>query len=383
MPTITEAKSRIALLKKCSTKASVTPAYLGEVLDAMTDATADEIGAVSKIANMAYTDIDLVVSRNDATFTASYGENQTRDCILSSATTSTAGLISAKDKVKLDGIANPKKIIAGRCIPLKARVGSCYYFADGLPKIKVPNPGHKDYVKYYRSDPVRHEKIRETLHDQGGEIFHNASIYPKEGGGREQFYKEIAGGQKIFIFVHPTIAEIPTNNREYHGSYARDMGVFVTIKPHEGFVTFQDLEIRSVSREELPELPTVSPYIYITNGCLRFTKRITFSQLAQMIEKRKKISPQGAYINMSRAFKMCRRIRCRLYYNRTDKSKSHRGRAVNIWRNRRKPIKTENGHRYRFNWRHRGRNCSEVMEFYMCRGDARGGGDESRFVILP
>lgn len=329
MPTITDAKNRIALLKKCSTKASITPVYLGEVLEAMTDATVDEIAAVSKSTN------------------------------------------------------NPQKIIAGRCIPLKARVRSCYYFADGLPKIKVPNPGHKDYVKYYRSDPVRHEKIRETLHDQGGEIFHNASIYPKEGGGRERFYKEIAGSQKTFIFVHPTIAGRPTNSGEYHGAYALDMGVFVTIKPHEGFVTFQDLEIRRVSREELPELPTVSPYIYITNGCLRFTKRITFTQLAQMIEKRKKISPQGAYINMSRAFKMCRRIRSRLNHNRTNKSQLHRGRVVNIWRNRCKPIKKEKGHRYRFNWRHRGRNCSEVMEFYMCRGDVHGGDDNSRFIILP
>ena len=106
MATITDAKKRIDLLKKCTSKASITPVYLGEVLDAMADATTDEIRTVSNVAQLAYTDIDLVASPDDATFTASYGGNQTRDFVLSSATTSVAGLLSAADKNVLDDMAD-------------------------------------------------------------------------------------------------------------------------------------------------------------------------------------------------------------------------------------------------------------------------------------
>ena len=129
MATITDAKKRIDLLKKSTSKASITPVYLGEVLDAMADATADEIRTVSNVAQLAYTDIDLVASPGDVTLTASYGEDKTKDFVFHSATHSVAGLLSAVDKKMLDDMVNhvPQLI---KSVSVQEGYGAHYLLVD-------------------------------------------------------------------------------------------------------------------------------------------------------------------------------------------------------------------------------------------------------------
>ena len=240
------------------------------------------------------------------------GSGQAATVSLPGATTELAGVMTAKDKKKVE---KPyKKLVVGRAISLKARKGMRYFFADGKVKIRYNSRHLKEFPG-----------IKEILMKQGMEDF-------AYGSGEGYYYKKEKKAQVI---------------------------VTITGEPP---ITLEKIKIEGFDKGHFSCLETASPFLFIRDGVIARNCPFSTEEAIIAIRDLYKAKPEidrDRHIHIQpRGFVIRRRVRATLYHKKPWKKKK------NVW----KLIRTSkrfHGIRVKIWKKHRRKKCPNCIELHV------------------
>ena len=258
------------------------------------------------------------------------GSAQAAPVSLPVATTERAGVMTAKDKKKVE---KPyKKLVVGRAISLKARKGMRYFFADGKVKIR-----------FVGSNLAEFENIKNILAGQGMSE-HN---YGDENEG-------------FFLIDKRTGTDEEKKNQSV-------IATITGVPP----ITLDKIKVKQVNKEVFTCLETASPFLMVRGGKVIRNCPIGMEEAISAFRKQyktppdkspgrpRKIQPTGYLIK--------RYVRATLNHKNAAKRKAK------VWKIVR-TTKAFHGARVKVWRKHRGKRCPNFVELYVYigRGKKKG-----------
>lgn len=240
---------------------------------------------------------------------------------LPAATTELAGVMTAKDKKKVE---KPyKKLVVGRAISPKAKKGMRYFFADGVIKIRYNSRHLKEFTN-----------LIETFKKQG------MNNFSYDDGG--------------YYFI--SVKELGTHK----SNEPKSAIVTITGNPP---ITLDKIEIERVDPEMYTCLETASPFLFIRNGVIvrncPIGKEEAIKAIRKLYAAELKTKEGKSYIPIRLNDVVVRRlVRATLYHKEPWKKKK------NVW----KLIRTSKrfqGVRVRVWKKHRGKISSNWIELHV------------------